>query len=271
MEVYTMKLNQQQIDQFHEEGYFFIPEAFSPEEVAIMRDAAVAIFSTPRKEIWLEKSGTPRTAFACHTYNDVFKTLAQHPRLVEPVAQVFGEPCYVHQFKVNAKSAFSGDVWQWHQDFVTWQNDDGMPEPRAMNISVFLDDVLPINGPLMLVPKSHKSGAMAAGHDTKTTAYPLWTLDNDRVAALVEQGGIVAPTGKAGGLLMFSGNLVHGSAGNITPYPRKIVYLTLSAVSNHIRKPTRPDWIAHTDFTPIQPLADDALLAHRHAQPIAAE
>jgi ectoine hydroxylase len=236
-----------------------------------MRDAAMEIFRTPRKEIWLEKSGTPRTAFACHTYNDVFKTLAQHPRLVEPVQQVFGEPCYVHQFKVNAKSAFSGDVWQWHQDFVTWQNDDGMPEPRAMNISVVLDDVLPINGPLMLVPKSHKSGAMEAGHDTKTTAYPLWTLDNDQVAALVEKGGIVAPTGKAGGLLMFSGNLVHGSSGNITPYPRKIVYLTLSAVSNQIRKPTRPEWIAHTDFTPIQALPDDALVTYGHAQQIAAE
>ena len=56
---------------------------------------------------------------------------------------------------------------------------------------------------------------------------------------LVAEGGIVAPTGKAGGLLLFHGNLVHGSAGNITPYPRKIVYLTLNAVSNYIRKPTR--------------------------------
>ena len=47
---------------------------------------------------------------------------------------------------------------------------------------------------------------------------------------------------------MFHGNLVHGSAGNITPFPRKIVYLTLNAVSNYIRKPTRPEWIAHQDF-----------------------
>jgi ectoine hydroxylase len=266
-----MKLTQEQMQQFDEEGYFFIPEAFSPEEVALMREAAHDIFRAKRQEIWLEKSGVPRTAFACHTYNEVFRILSAHPRLVEPVEQVFSEPCYVHQFKVNAKSAFSGDVWQWHQDFVTWHNDDGMPEPRAMNISVFLDDVLPINGPLMLVPRSHKSGALEAGHDTQTTAYPLWTLDNDRVAALVSEGGIVAPTGKAGGLLMFSGNLVHGSAGNITPYPRKIVYLTLSAVSNAIRKPTRPEWIAHTDFTPIKALPDDALLTFAHGAQIAAE
>ncbi len=79
---------------------------------------------------------------------------------------------------------------------------------------------------------------------------------------LVDQGGIVAPTGKPGGLLLFHGNLVHGSAGNITPYPRKIVYLTLNAVSNYIRTPTRAEWIAHTDFAPIVPTDDDALLRY---------
>ena len=70
---------------------------------------------------------------------------------------------------------------------------------------------------------------------------------------------------------MFHGNLVHGSAGNITPYPRKIVYLTLCAVSNHIRKPTRPEWIAHTNFTPIEPAPDDALLQYARSRRLAAE
>ena len=65
---------------------------------------------------------------------------------------------------------------------------------------------------------------------------------------------------------MFHGNLVHGSSGNITPYSRKIVYLTLNAVSNHIRKPTRAEWIAHQDFTPITPCADDALLQYARRQ-----
>src|SRR5664280_1699171 len=72
--------------------------------------------------------------------------------------------------------AFEGDVWQWHQDYGTWQRDDGMPQPRAMNIAVFLDEVMPINGPLLLIPKSHKQGVFAAGHDKLTTSYPLWTL-----------------------------------------------------------------------------------------------
>ncbi len=267
-----MRLTDEQLRDFDEQGYLFMPGCFTEEEVDVLRDEAQAIYASDRQEVWREKSGAPRTAFAAHTYNEAFRLLGAHPRLVGPVEQLFGEKLYMHQFKVNAKAAFSGEVWQWHQDYGTWARDDGMPEPRAMNIAVFIDEVMPINGPLMLIPRSHKGGVLPAGHDKQTTSYPLWTLDQDTVTKLAAEGGIVAPTGKPGGVLMFHGNLVHGSAGNITPFGRTIVYLTLCAVSNHIRKPTRPDWIAHRDFTPIEPVADDALLAYaRSRRAMAAE
>ena len=41
--------------------------------------------------------------------------------------------------------------------------------------------------------------------------------------------------------------------------------------SNYIRTPTRPEWIAHRDFTPIIPVADDALLRYARAHRMAAE
>ncbi len=254
-----MILNEQQLEQFRTEGYLFLPELFTAEEVAVLRAEADGIYTSNRPEIWREKNGAPRTAFAAHTYNEAFRLLAAHPRMIRPIEQIFGEQLYMHQFKINAKSAFAGEVWQWHQDYGTWARDDGMPEPRAMNIAVFLDEVMPINGPLMLVPRSFSSGVLAAKHDLETTSYPLWTLDEATVTRLVQEGGIVSPVGKPGGMLLFHGNLVHGSAGNITPYPRKIVYLTLNAVSNAIRKPTRPEWIAHQDFTPIKPVPQDTL------------
>ena len=266
-----MRLTSQQLKDFDEQGYVFLPDCFSDEEVAALRAEAEAIYKTDRQEVWREKSGAPRTAFAAHTYNEAFRILSRHPRLVEPLQQLFGEPVYVHQFKINAKAPFDGEVWQWHQDYGTWARDDGMPEPRAMNIAVFLDEVMPINGPLMFIPKSHKRGTLQAGHDKETTSYPLWTLDNETVTRLVEEGGIVAPTGKPGSVLMFHGNLAHASPPNITPYPRKIVYLTLCAVSNHITKFTREEWIAHRDFTPIAPVSDDALLQYARSYRVAAE
>src|ERR1700722_19927705 len=266
-----MQLSPAQLKEFDEQGYLFFPNCFSEEEIALLRDDAEAILKLDRQEVWREKTGAPRTAFAAHTFNETFRLLASHPRVVEPLRQLFGEEVYVHQFKLNAKAAFEGDVWQWHQDYGTWARDDGMPEPRAMNIAVYLDEVMHINGPLMLVPRSHTAGTLAATHDRATTSYPLWTLDEATVTRLGEEGGIVSAVGKPGGLLMFHGNLVHGSAGNITPYPRKIVYLTLNAASNYIRTPTRPEYIAHRDFTPIEPVDDDALVRLARAPRQAAE
>ncbi|MDF1792488.1 MAG: phytanoyl-CoA dioxygenase family protein [Thalassobaculaceae bacterium] len=268
-----MMLTDKQLETFEREGYVFLESAFSEAEAAMMLSEAMKVYATDREEVWREATGAPRTAFAAHRYNDAFARLGSHPRLVEPVMQLLGEEVYMHQFKVNAKAAFDGDVWQWHQDYGTWQRDDGMPEPRAMNIAVFLDPVTVANGPLMFIPRSHKTGVFDAGHDLETTSYPLWTLDRETVTRLAEDGGIVAPTGPAGSVLLFHGNLVHASPGNISPWNRTIVYLSLCAVSNHIRQFKRKEWIAHRDFTPIQALDDDCLapLVAAHATQVAAE
>ena len=255
-----MQLSDQQVKQFETEGYIFFPNVFSQQEIGRLNDELPAIFAQRREENIREKdSDAVRTAFAVHTYNESFGLLARHPRLVRPVMQLLNGPVYMHQFKINAKAAFNGDVWQWHQDFGTWTRDDLMPEPRAMNISVFLDEVNEFNGPLLLIPKSHQHGNLEAGHDVTTTSYPLWTLDKKEVTRLVEQGGLVAPKGSAGSMLLFHCNLVHASPGNISPWSRNLVYLSLCHVENHIRRHKRPEWIAHRDFTPIEPLADDSL------------
>jgi ectoine hydroxylase len=254
-----MQLNRAQIDEFDQRGYLFFPGAFSRAEAGVLRQAAREVYALEREEVWREKTGVARTAFAAHTYNEAFRRLGAHPRLIGPVMQLLDGPVYMHQYKVNAKAAFDGDVWQWHQDYGTWARDDEMPAPRAMNIAVFLDDVTAANGPLLFLPGSHRQGVVEAGHDLETTSYPLWTLDRETVTRLYEQGGCVAPTGDAGSVLMFSSLLVHASPPNISPMDRTIVYLSLCHVDNHIRRFQRPEWIAHRDFTPIEPLADDAL------------
>ena len=123
-----MQLSADQLRDFDEQGYLFFPNCFCEEEIALLRDDAEAILKLDRQEVWREKTGAPRTAFAAHTFNETFRLLASHPRLVEPLRQLFGEDVYVHQFKLNAKAAFEGDVWQWHQDYGTWARDDGMPQ-----------------------------------------------------------------------------------------------------------------------------------------------
>ena len=259
--IHVMKLEQQQIEHFHSEGYLFIPDCFSATETSRLLEESYKVYAMDREEVVRENSGVARTAFAAHTYNEGFRLLGAHPRLIKPVMQLLDEDVYMHQYKVNAKAAFDGEVWQWHQDFGTWHRDDEMPEPRAMNIAIYLDDVTAANGPLLFIPRSHKDGTLPAGHDIETTSYPLWTLDRETVTRLAEQGGIATPVGKAGSVVMFHCNLVHASPPNISPFGRTIVYLSLCAVSNHIRRYKRANFIAHRDFTPIAPLADNCLSA----------
>ena len=218
------------------------------------------ILRQERPEVVREKDGkTPRTAFAVHTYNDVFARLACHPRLIEPVEQLLDGPVYIHQFKINAKAAFDGDVWQWHQDYGTWQRDDDMPEACAMNIALFLDDVTEFNGPLMFIPRSHKRGVLEAGHDVTTTSYPLWTLDHETIAHWSRRAGSWPRRDRPA---RFSVPRQSGarSPSNLSPWDRTIVYISACHVDNHIRRFKRPEWIAHRDFTPIQCLPDDCLL-----------
>ena len=256
-----MKLTQAQTETFDRDGYLFFPSLFRPEEIKVLLDEVPALYAQRRPENVREKTGdVVRINFAAHLYSAPFARLARHPRMVEPVRQLFGEELYMHQFKINGKQAFDGDVWQWHQDYGTWKNDDQMPEPRAMNVAIFLDEVNEFNGPLMFIPGSHKLGVLDAAHDTSTTSYPLWTINNESIRKLVERGGIVAPKGPAGSMILFHSCLVHASTSNLSPWNRVSVYLSLCAVSNHIRRFKRPDYIAHRDFTPIQCLPDDCLL-----------
>ena len=256
-----MQLTPTQLETFDRDGYLFFPALFGAREVEALTGAVPALYAQRRPENVREKTGdVVRTNFAAHLYSAPFARLARHPRMVEPVKQLFGEDVYMHQFKINGKQAFDGDVWQWHQDYGTWRNDDQMPEARAMNVAIFLDEVNEFNGPLMFIPGSHKLGVLDAAHDTSTTSYPLWTINNEVIRKLVDRGGIVAPKGPAGSMLLFHGCLVHASTSNLSPWNRVSVYLSLCAVSNHIRRFKRPGYIAHRDFTPLQCLPDDCLL-----------
>jgi len=256
-----MKLTQAQLASFDRDGYLFFPKLFSPAEMQLLNDEVPALYAQRRPENVREKTGdVVRTNFAAHMYSAPFARLARHPRMVEPVQQLFGEDVYMHQFKINGKQAFDGDVWQWHQDYGTWRADDQMPEARAMNVAIFLDEVNEFNGPLMFIPGSHKLGVLDAAHDTSTTSYPLWVISKETIEKLVARGGIVAPKGPAGSMILFHGCLVHASTSNLSPWNRVSVYLSLCAVSNHIRRFKRPGYIAHRDFTPIRCLPDDCLL-----------
>ena len=228
-----MQLTQAQIAQFDRDGYLFFPIC-SP----LRRSRACStrcLISMPNTG---QRTCARRAVRRCartsrRMYSKQFAKLARHPRMVDPVMQIFGEPVYMHQFKINGKMAFEGDLWQWHQDYGTWQADDLMPEARAMNVAIFLDEVNEFNGPLMFIPGSHKVGVLDAAHDVSTTSYPLWTINHDTIRKLVERGGLVAPKGPPGSLIMFHSCLVHASTANLSPWMGQRLPEPVRGVESH--------------------------------------
>ena len=97
-----MKLTQTQIEQFDRDGYLFFPNLFTPEEIGPLAAEVPGIYAQQRPENVREKTGgAVRTNFAAHMYNDRYARLARHPRMVEPIKQLFDEDVYMHQFKIN--------------------------------------------------------------------------------------------------------------------------------------------------------------------------
>src|SRR5262245_55822250 len=156
-----MPLTESDRIQYEHEGYLLVPDVFSPDEVATLKEQIPVELSIAGPRAVMERDGkTVRAIHGSHATNHIFNRLSQHPRLVSPAEQVLGSRVYVHQFKINVKAAFVGDIWKWHQDFIFWLKQDGMREPRAINAMVFLDDVTEFNGPLYVVPRSHRLGVI---------------------------------------------------------------------------------------------------------------
>lgn len=280
-----MLLTEKQLESYEQQGFIFLPDYFSLREVERMKAELPAIFAedSPRRVIE-KKDGIVRSVYGSHVTNEVFGRLSRHPRVIEPARQVLGSEVYVYQFKINAKAAFVGDVWEWHQDYVFWRNEDGMPAPHVMSAAVYLDEITEYNGPLFMIPGSHREGvidvaardglpARENGHPMPYKNSPSWisnltadlkySLDRETVTRLVSKHGITAPKGGAGSALFFHGNLIHASPNNMSPFDRVVVIITLNDVRNVpvSDRPPRPDFLSARNREPVVALSDDVLLS----------
>jgi ectoine hydroxylase len=76
--------------------------------------------------------------------------------------------------------------------------------------------------------------------------------DDFLLSYLADLGGITSCTGKAGSVVFFDCNTMHGSNGNITPYPRSNLFFVYNSVENQLQAPAdglapRPNFIAVRD------------------------
>jgi L-proline 4-hydroxylase len=253
------------VAEYEEVGHIFRPGLLSAEEVATINDELDKIVADgQRPGLVLEKDErTLRSVFNPHLYSNVLARLVRHPRVLGAVEDLLGEPVYVFQLVVNNKAPFNGDMWYWHQDYPTYRADDHIPECRMVNVLIFLDEVTQFNGPLMVVPGSHRMESEWPDESTQGTSYKIRYSGTGVIEAEVQRGGIVAPTGPAGSVMFMHPNVLHGSGSNLSPWRRRLISLTYNALSNKATTPTtRSRDIVPDDSTvpALEALRDDCLL-----------
>ncbi len=259
-----MELTDAQIHCFDTQGYLFFPSLLNTTEVSIIQRVVPPILRRSGSEIIHEKEHpkATRLAFGAHTYAVPFGILPRLPRLLNPVRQLLRDEVYLHQSRLNPKAGFGqGNAWDWHQDYPPWHHIDGMPEPHCVMTSVFIDDCTAITSPLLLVPGSQRHGLLKASlhKNARGEGYDLHHIDQSTFAQLADEHGIEALIGPAGSVAFIHCNVLHGSANNISPWQRAIMYLIYNAVHNACTDSTRPWYQNNRDFTPLTPLADNAL------------
>lgn len=253
-------IDEEQLAFFEENGYLFLESFFDQEQVESWKHEMRRLWNQrqydPSPEVIREPDGNEiRSIFATHRNEGVFREISLHPGLQAIARQILGSDVYIHQSRINFKQGFTGKEFYWHSDFETWHVEDGMPRMRALSCSIALEDNHANNGPLMVIPGSHRQYVSCVGQTpddnfkSSLRRQVYGVPDKDSLSMLAANGGIVAPTGKAGSVIIFDCNIMHGSNSNITPDPRSNLFTVYNSVHNKLTLPysginPRPSYIA---------------------------
>ncbi len=236
------------IDAYERDGFMVLHDVFSPDEVALLQEEQVrlrcddSVRRSP-ETITEFSSLDVRSIFRVHEVSPVFERLAADARLSDLARYILDDEVYIHQSRLNYKPGFRGKEFYWHSDFETWHVEDGMPRMRALSMSITLTENFDHNGPLLLVPGSHRRYAVCAGrtpenHHLLSLKKQEYGVPSDGcLEELVREGGIVTALGKPGSVIVFDCNTMHGSNGNITPHPRSNAFFVYNAVTNKVGAP----------------------------------
>ncbi len=256
-------LSSAQLADFDRDGFVVLDEWIDTSTVdaclrEIERLAMTPAIRADERSVLEPDSGALRSLFEVHRTDGAFADIVADERLAGVARQILADDVYVHQSRINLKPALEGAAFSWHSDFETWHVEDGMPEMRAVSCSIALTDNTEWNGPLLMIPGSHRLYVSFGGHTpeenyrTSLRRQEHGSPDLDILESFYADGGIATFAGGAGSVAFFDCNVMHGSPNNISPLSRTNAFFVYNAVSNAIGEPfgtdaPRPSHIAERD------------------------
>lgn len=223
-------LTAEQVDFYAVNGYLMIPDALSAREVAELRAQVDEIVAgaakvTAHTDIYdLEDGHSPqapkvRRIKAPHKHFDYFKGLVRHPGIMATLAALLGPNIRLHGAKLNMKSAGYGAPVEWHQDwaFYPHTNDD------VLATGILLDDCVEENGPMLMIPGSHRGRL----HDHHSDGAFCGAITGELNQIAFDKA--VMMTGRAGSMSIHHARTLHGSAQNTSTQQRRLLLFEFAA------------------------------------------
>lgn len=222
---------------YHRDGYLLVENAVSPELLAALRQdfagwveesrshtAAYGEIMDGRPRFDLERGHSAehpalRRVNAPHEVSAAHMQAMAQSGVTEAVTQVIGPNVKFHHSKINSKLPGTATAVKWHQDFpfTPHSNDD------LCTALLFVDEVTHENGPLEVLPGSHRGDIHGLWHDGRFTGAI------DEAVAAECQAKSVRCVGPAGSVCLMHTRLLHGSAPNSSQKPRTLYICVYSA------------------------------------------
>ncbi len=213
-----------QLEFYKENGYIVVEDVVD----AATREAMKAVIAdliakaaglATHNEIYdLEPSHTPerprvRRIKKPTLVHPVFDRVVKSPSMVSILTALLGPNVRVHGSKLNMKDPEYGSPVEWHQDWAFYPHTN----VDLLAIGVMLEDITDDNGPLLVLPGTHRGPVQ----DHHVDGYFCGAIDP--TAAKLDFSRMVACPGKAGSCSFHHVRLVHGSAENTSNRPRPLM------------------------------------------------
>jgi ectoine hydroxylase-related dioxygenase (phytanoyl-CoA dioxygenase family) len=217
-------LTQAQIDEYNEIGAIVVPNVLTAEEVRSLSGVtddfvAQARGLTGHTPVYdLEDSHTPddprvRRIKAPHLHHPAYAALVRHPNIIGVLQSLWGPDIRFDTAKLNMKCAGFGAPVEWHQDWAFYPHTND----NLAAVGVMFDDMAMENGPLMIIPGSHK-GPTFDHHADGVFCGAMDPSNRD-----VDFGKAIPLLGKAGSITVHHVRAIHGSAPNVSDRDRRLL------------------------------------------------
>ncbi len=223
-------ITEKEIQFYRDEGYLIVENVVSQTELEALRSdlarlIAESVSVSENNAVYdledTHSSAEPRVRRIKepHRVMPSVDALMRQPKLVSILTRLVGPGVRFQTAKLNMKAAGFGAAVEWHQDwaFYPHTNDD------LLAVGVMLDDVDDINGPMQVIPGSHKGKI----HDHHADGVFCGAIDPHQSDADFDSA--VPLKGRAGSVTFHHVRAVHGSALNRSDRSRNFLLYQFTA------------------------------------------